>query len=135
MNLPQRYLLLSFFFLPFINSAQQPQENTKADEVAVLSESKPDKDLSLELASEEIILITKSDLELRSAPGDSGTITGKLEKGVQVQQLDIIGSHYLICFMGKCGYVSKESILKIHRSKIEQKKENDSLQQVKAPKS
>jgi len=134
MNLPQRCLLLSIFFLPFINSAQQPQENTKADEVAVLSESKPDKDLSLELASEEIILITKSDLELRSAPGDSGTVIGKLQKGVQVQQLDIIGSHYLVCYMGKCGYVPKPSISKVHKSEVVPKKVKDSLS-IKATKS
>ena len=135
MNLFERCFLIFIFFIPFISSAQHPQEKTKVNGVAVLSESKPDKDLSLELASEEIILITKTNLELRSAPGDLGTITGKLEKGVQVQQLDIIGSHYLICYMGKCGYVPKESILKIHKSKINQKKENDSLQQVKATKS
>lgn len=135
MNLTGRRFLFFLFLIPLVNSAQQAQDSLQVKEIALKAETDTDKDLSLELASEEIILITKTDLELLSAPGDAGTVTGKLEKGVQVQQLDIIGSYYLICYMGKCGYVPKESILKVHKSKLEQKKENDSLQQVKATKS
>lgn len=127
MNLTGRYFLFFLFFIPLINSAQQAEDSLQVKEVALRTKAETDKDLSLEFASDEIILITKSDLELRSAPGDSGTVTGKLEKGVKVQQLDIIGSHYLVCFMGKCGYVPKTSILKVHRSEVVPENVKDSL--------
>lgn len=124
------FLLLLCFFSQA--SAQEPMNNSSVDkEVALKTEKDSDKDLSLELASDKISLITRTSVELLSSPGSAGVVTGKIKKGVEVQQLDIIGDYYLVCYEGKCGYVIKDDILKISKAAQEKKAEKDSIKVIK----
>lgn len=116
--------------------SQEPIENTTIrNDVAVETVSNTDKDLSLELGSERMSLITRRQVNLLSSPGSSGVITGKLKKGVEVQQLDIMGNYYLICHNGRCGYVPKDEILKINILKHQRNIQKDSTPIIKTNKS
>ncbi len=133
---PNNLLIIFLFLIPYVNSAQKIKDSIKVKKVAYKTEAPKDKDLSLELAAEDIILITRTKLNLLSAPTESGVIIGKLEKGIRVQQLDISGTYYLICYEGKCGFVPKSSlIIKDSGKKAKDQKVKDSLQLPKTFKS
>jgi len=130
--------LLLLIFLSVFSQAysQEPLDNSsQKKDVALKAETGVDKDLSLELGSEKMSLVTRRSVDLLSSPGTSGIVTGKMKKGVEVQQLDIIGNYYLVCHDGRCGYVSKDDMLKVKKLKPKRKARKDSTAIIKSNKS
>lgn len=135
MNFSNKPIILLVFLSVFLQGkAQKSPDSSATREVIVNSELKPDEDLSLELGSEKVSIQTRRAVDLLSSPGASGIVIGKLKKGVEVQQLDIIGDHYLVCYMGKCGYIPKKFIIKIREEKIKSKTTIDSIPSFKSGK-
>lgn len=124
----------AILFLFFFNQAHTQKSSDSLKDLATKSEVRIDEDLSLELGSEKMILITKKSIKLLSSPGNSGKVIGKIKKGIKVQQLDIIGTYILICYNGQCGYIPEDALLRKKVQKKESKTSQDSIPSLKSNK-
>lgn len=125
------WLFFLFAISPWFIFAQKSMHEAQAGKQLVTNDYRQDEDLSLELGADDVKLITKVDLKLRSSPGAKSPIIGSIDRGNRVQQLDIIGDYYLVCYKGDCGYVKKDHLSRIMINEDPVRKTRDSIQVLK----
>lgn len=140
-----RNLFLAVILMPFALSAQTKEEMTELkqkrnaflveisqlqDSVQIIerkldrlkSAQQEQKEDSLEVLPEIPRWKVKQVSSLMSRPHPQANVIARIEEGTKVQRIDQIGTFYLVCIKGKCGYLNSSAFAPAKEDKKPQMK-------------